>query len=189
MRITLDELEHAYWECIQPFANAAPTDHEAKLDAVKAALGRAEYGTVLELGCGDGALAARLASRCRTYISINGIERALWAARDMGGGHNTFDDSALKRLPTADTDLIVLWEILYFLGDDGIQSLARRIKSSWPGAEILCMTSFGQAGHELQSEHVLQLFRREMGAGYDLRKVGRWHRFRIDRHAQTDAAA
>lgn len=130
----------------------------AKFDATVAALPRARYGSGLELGCGNGELARRLAPRCDAYTGLDAVEVALTSARCVVPSA-CFQQGFLPcPLPDGDHDLIVLSEILYFLDPDAIDWLAEELDRFYPGADIVCVTWRGPSGNPLEGEAALALF-------------------------------
>ncbi|MGR3485627.1 MAG: class I SAM-dependent methyltransferase [Paracoccaceae bacterium] len=129
----------------------------AKFAATAAALPRARYRSALELGCGNGELARRLAPRADAYVGLDAVDTALAAARRAVPGA-TFHRGFLPcELPDGPHDLIVLSEVLYFLDAHGIDALAAQIDRRWPGADVLSVTYRGPSGNPLEGEAALAL--------------------------------
>ena len=135
----------------------------------------------MELGCGNGALAEHLAPICEHYIGIDGVERAVVAARETLPGARFVNRMFPCKLPDGDHDLIVLSEILYFLDEQDIGMLADQISTSWPEAEIICVTYLGETGHSLQGEEALHLFAQSLGPAFAFTTLKRTSGYRIDR--------
>ena len=130
----------------------------ARFAATLAALPRKRYRSALELGCGNGELARRLAPRCDAYAGLDAVETALEAARRAVPGA-TFHQGFLPcPLPVGEHDLVVLSEVLYFLGPDGIDALAAELDRRWPDADVVCVTWRGPSGNPLEGEAALALF-------------------------------
>ncbi len=139
--------------------NFRTSDYERqKYDATIATLPASRLRHVLEVGCGNGELARRLAARCDDYTGVDAVDVALEAAR-RAVPHGNFVQSYLPcDLPEGDYDLLVLSEILYFLDAPGLSSLAVQIDSRWPAATVLCVTWLGPSGNPLEGDEALHLF-------------------------------
>lgn len=194
MHICLSELEKKYWEGIDPRRPGTPPDarpgvrtvarslEQEKFTVTRGALAQRHYLSAVELGCGDGALARGLAPCCEVYADVDGIERAVHAARQAVPDARSAGCVLPRALPGGPHDLIILSEILHFLARDHIDRLADEIAQFWPRAEIICVTRLGEIGHMMQTEEVLQTFFRAMGPDYSFTTVGRSPDFRVDRH-------
>lgn len=181
MSVTLNELEKKYLETADPWGFHTSAYEQEKFSATRDALGRERYASAVELGCGNGALAERLAPLCNSYLGIDGVERAVLAARqavpDARFIHKMFPCS----LPDGDHDLIILSEILYFLDEADIDTLATQIWRRWPHAEIICVTYLGETGHILQGEDALQVFIQSLGPTFAFTNIKTTPDYRIDR--------
>ncbi|WP_299812777.1 SAM-dependent methyltransferase [uncultured Jannaschia sp.] len=153
-----DALDALYASTDDPW-NFRTSDYErAKYDATIAALPRTTFRSILEIGCGNGELARRLAPRAERYTGVDAVEVALDAARRAvpeGRFHRVYLPCDL---PTGAHDLLVLSEILYFLDEPGLGSLAVQIDRRWPAAELLCVTWLGPSGNALEGGEALRLF-------------------------------
>ena len=139
------------------------SDYEAgKFAATLAALPRDRYGWGLELGCGNGELARRLAPRCATYTGLDAVGRALGAARMAVPGARFVEGLLPCPLPeppdAAEPTLIVLSEVLYFLDRPGIAAVAADLDACHPDADLLCVTWRGPSGYALDGDESLELF-------------------------------
>lgn len=152
-------LDTLYAETDDPW-NFRTSDYEAdKFVATVAALPRPRYAHALELGCGNGELARRVAPVCAAYTGLDAVDAALAAAR-VAVPRGRFVQGFLPcALPTGYFDLIVLSEVLYFLDADGIAALSDEIDARWPCADILCVSWRGPSGNPLGGEEAFELFR------------------------------
>ncbi|CAM4129599.1 SAM-dependent methyltransferase [Palleronia rufa] len=141
----------------------APYEAE-RLDAVARALPRPRYAAALELGCGNGELARRVAPRCDTYTGLDAVPTALAVARravPKGRFAQGFLPCALPPAPSqAGYDLVLLSEVLYFLDADGVAEIAARIDRGHPDADVVTVTWRGPTGHALDGEGALAAFMR-----------------------------
>ena len=154
-RTTLDAL---YADTDDPWNFRTSEYERRKYDATIAALPRAHFRHILEIGCGNGELARHLSTRCDAYTGLDAVEVALDAAR-RAVPQGRFVQAYLPcDLPEGAYDLIVLSEILYFLDAPGLGSLAAQIDSRWPAAPVLCVTWLGPSGNPLEGPEALHLF-------------------------------
>ncbi|MDF2231287.1 SAM-dependent methyltransferase [Albimonas sp. CAU 1670] len=162
MHVSLAHLEAIYADGDDPWGfRSSPYEH-ARLGAVARALPRARYASALEIGCGNGELARRIAPRCDAYLGVDAVEAALEAARRAAPSarfERLFVPAELPAGPgDAEHDLILLSEVLYFLDAPEIADLAAQIDRRWPQADILCCTWLGASGNALEGEAALALF-------------------------------
>ncbi len=150
-------LEALYAVTDDPWSFRDSPYEQAKFAATAAALPRARYAEALEIGCGNGELARHLAPRCARYVGVDAVETALQAARRAVPG-GAFHRLLLPApLPEGAFDLIVLSEVLYFLGPKALEDLATRT-AAWPGADVVCVTWLGDTGNPMQGEEALEHF-------------------------------
>ena len=139
--------------------NFRTSEYEAaKFAATFDALPRARYRSALELGCGNGELARRIAPRCDAYVGLDAVEVALDSARRAVPGASFRQGFLPCPLPEGDHDLIVLSEILYFLDVEVIDWLAGELDRLHAEADIVCVTWRGPSGNPLEGETALALF-------------------------------
>ena len=84
----------------------------------------------LEVGCGNGALAARPAPLCQGLAGVECVPAAAGAARRNLAEYarvQVVDMDVLEGLPVEGPDLIVLSEVLYFLEPEEIDTFAGRV--------------------------------------------------------------
>lgn len=114
-----------------------------KRATVLAALPRRRYPVIVEPGCGNGALTDELAARCARLIAFDPVDRAVAAARSTAGRHPHVDIRVGRLpadLPDAPIDLVVLSEILYYLGDPDLDRTLDRVLSGLrPGGDLVAV--------------------------------------------------
>lgn len=164
-----------------PWGFRSSAYEQAKFRATADALSRPTYASALELGCGNGELARHIAPRCARYTGLDAVESALDAARRaVPKGH--FLQAYLPcDLPDGQYDLIVLSEVLYFLGRDGLVLLGQQIARRWPGAEIIAVTWLGPSGNPLEGEAALKAFGDATIPAFTPTLLARSPDYRIDR--------
>ncbi|MGE0314730.1 MAG: trans-aconitate 2-methyltransferase [Lautropia sp.] len=155
------------------------SDYErAKFEATVAAMPRPRYGTILEVGCGNGELGRRLASCCDRYIGIDAVPEALTEARRAVPG-GTFACRFLPA-PLPDADLVVVSEVLYFLDARGIGALAAQWRAATPAPDLLSVNWLGDSGHALDGPRALETLRAALSPTHRSRVVSATRHYRID---------
>lgn len=182
MSVTLSDLEKKYWESADPWHFRTSAYEQEKFAATRSALAREKYASAVELGCGNGALAEHLVPICESYVGIDGVERAVNAARQAVPEARFIQRLFPCALPAGAHDLIILSEILYFLDESDIGALAEQISQSCARAEIICVTYLGETGHVLQGKEALEVFRQALGSKFNFLNMKTTPRYRIDRH-------
>ena len=132
----------------------------ARMAAVVDALPRPRYRSALELGCGNGELARRIAPRCAAYVGLDAVPAALAAARAAVPAARFVEGFLPCPLPGRDHDLVLLSEVLYFLGPDDVAALAARIDRDSPGADLVVSAWTGPTGHALDGAAAVAAFAR-----------------------------
>ncbi|WIX76502.1 bifunctional PIG-L family deacetylase/class I SAM-dependent methyltransferase [Amycolatopsis carbonis] len=108
-----------------------------------AALPREHYGTVVEPGCGTGALTRELAGRCDRLLAsdpvTDAVERTLLATAGSSSV-SVHRGAAPEVLPGGPVDLVVFSELLYYLDDaDLARTVERAVEALGPGGEIVAV--------------------------------------------------
>lgn len=114
---------------------------ERKRAVTLAALPQRRYATGYEPGCSIGVLTQGLATRCDALLATDVSPTALAAAaaRLAGSPHVRLEQQALPQgWPDGVVDLVVLSELLYYLGDDDLTEVARHaVDAVAPGGTLL----------------------------------------------------
>ena len=158
MGVSEGDLRALYATTDDPWDFRRSEYERGRLAATERALARDRYSSALEIGCGNGELARRLAPRCAAYIGLDAVPIALEAARSAVPEARFVRGYLPCDLPKGAHDLIVLSEVLYFLDRAGIAALAGQIDRRWPGAEIVVVTWLGPTGHALDGSSALAAF-------------------------------
>jgi SAM-dependent methyltransferase len=181
-------LDALYAETDDPWDFRQSEHERTRFEATLAALPKARFRSVLEVGCGNGELARRIAPLCDDYLGLDAVDKALETARQTVP-EARFEKAFLPcRLPGGAHDLIVLSEILYFLDPAGVTDLAMQIDARWPGAHLLMVTYRGPSGNLLECEAALALFMATLDAGRRVATARLDPAFRIDTAGPVDAA-
>jgi 2-polyprenyl-3-methyl-5-hydroxy-6-metoxy-1,4-benzoquinol methylase len=113
----------------------------------------------LEVGCSIAVLGRMLATRCDRYLGIDASRRALAQAAQLSRPNMIFDECwVLSQFPKGPFDLIVLSEILYFLGAPDVAVLASQVAHAAPAGDILCVNMLGPTDRELDGTTAIGLF-------------------------------
>lgn len=180
-----DDLDALYAASPDPWSFRTSAYEVAKHRRTVAALSRPRYGALLEIGCGNGELARRLARRCDAYVGLDAASRALVEARRAVPTGRFVRGFLPCPLPDGPFDAIVLSEILYFLDLDGITSLARQIGVRWPAAEIVAVNYRLCSAQSLNGDDAADGFAAALPDGFRRCVVREEPSFRIDRFGAT----
>ena len=173
-------LEALYSDSDDPWGFRSSAYEAAKFAATADALPRRRYRSALEIGCGNGELARRIAPRCERYTGLDAVETALAAARRAVPDGRFVKGFLPCALPEGPHDLIVLSEVLYFLDAWGIDWLAGELDRLWPEADIVVVTWRGPSGNPLEGEAALALFLAALDGGREADTVRMERRYRIE---------
>ena len=142
-----DEFELLFQRDPDPWNFRSSPYEAAKFDATIAALGGRRFASGLDVGCANGVLTARLAAQCDRLLAVAVAQAALdLAAEEMarqGHGHVAFRRADIPDdWPTGRFDLIVLSEVLYFIGADEVRRTAAHVaQAALPGATVLSVNT------------------------------------------------
>ena len=150
---TLSHLASLYAGSPDPWGHLTRPYERAKHAATVEVVAPRSSDAVLEIGCGNGALSARLAPLCRRLVAVEAIPAALAEARRRltGQDHVTLVEGiAPGDLPEVRPDRIVLSEVLYFLEPGDIDALADWIdRRAAPGCRLVAVNWTGPTGEAL----------------------------------------
>ncbi|MEM7709165.1 MAG: class I SAM-dependent methyltransferase [Pseudomonadota bacterium] len=158
MAVSRAHLHGLYAGTDDPWGFRTSPYEAARFAATAAALPRPTYTHALEVGCGNGELACRIAPCCDAYTGLDAVESALAAARTALPRGRFVQVFLPCTLPEADYDLIVLSEILYFLDLPGVRDLAAQIDARWPRADVVAVTWLGPSGNPLEGPAAFACF-------------------------------
>ena len=159
---TLAHLRQLYRARADPWEHHSSAYEREKYDRTMSAIAGLNVDTALEIGCGTGALTARLADRCGRVIAVDCVPAALREAeRHLAGARNVdfCHGEAPDDLPACQPDLVVLSEVLYYLEVPEIVRLARWSRSGWVRpTTILCVNWGGPTGQTLSGAEAMKTF-------------------------------
>lgn len=124
-----------------------------------ALLGRRRYATALDLGCGEGTLAARLLDRCDHLVAADFSLLALRRARRRFAGDPRVEVRRLDVLredPGAAFELVFCGELFYYMSRAQFEHVAPRV-ARWvaPGGD-LCLVH-GVSAHDAEDAEAASL--------------------------------
>lgn len=125
-----DHFEALYAARPDPWRLATSDYERAKYAATLAALPRARYARGFEVGCALGILTAELGRRCDDLLAVEPVTAALdaAAARNADQPHIRFAPLFVPGdWPPGTFDLVVLSEVIDYLGADDVAALAARV--------------------------------------------------------------
>lgn len=131
--VEADPFEDLYRRSDDPWSTATRWYERRKLALVMAMLPHERYASAYEGGCGNGVLAAALASRADRLVASDANARAVELARARLA-HEARVDVVRHRLPEdfphETYALVVLSEVVYFLAPPAIDALASRVDAA-----------------------------------------------------------
>ena len=128
-----DHFDALYAARSDPWRLASSDYERAKYAATLRALPRPRYARGFEVGCALGILTAELGRRCDDLLAVEPVASALDAARaqNVGQPHIRFAPMFVPgEWPSRTFDLIVLSEVIDYLGADDVAALAMRVSAS-----------------------------------------------------------
>jgi SAM-dependent methyltransferase len=148
--LPLSHFEQIYTRGTDPWHYATSAYEAAKYAASIEALPRERYENAFEVGCSVGVLTALLAERCDALLAVEPVETALAAARgrNAGKGWLRFEPMFVPAAwPDESFDLIVLSEVLDYLGKADLVRLGNRLRSTLcAGGDVLLVHWIGKKG-------------------------------------------
>lgn len=175
---TLAHLARLYGASEDPWDHRSSSYEAAKYEATLSAIGPGPFRQALEIGCGNGELASRLAPRCRRLTAMECILPAAQSARRRLAGFSqaeVLDGCAPQDLPRIQPDLVLLSEVLYFMTPAEIGVLALWLNRNAAGP-IVAVNWTGPTDEPLTGPEAVGL----LAQGLLTRQVQHFESFRID---------
>lgn len=177
--VTPEELDRLYAGNPDPWDFKASAYERLKYRRTLALLPRRGYKRVLEVGCSIGVLGRQLALRSKRYLGLDASPRAVALARASARPGMEFRQCVVpQQFPPGPFDLVVLSEVLYFLGVSDVRRLAVRVRAACPRGDVVCVNFLGPIDHELDGAQAVRAFARALGR--PLVPVFGNRRYRID---------
>lgn len=176
-------LDALYARSDDPWNTHTSAYERAKFARTLACLPRARYRRALEVGCGAGALSARLALRCDALVAMDCTDGALAGARARVVRPNV---RFLAGMAPADwvpeaPNLVILSEVLYFLTDDESAGLALRIAEGCaPGCDVVLVNWLGDTGGPISGAGAAKRLIAQLARHASVLETQDFGQFRID---------
>ncbi len=182
-------LPRRYFEALyaadaDPWRFATSNYEKRKYARSMAALARARYGAGLEIGCSIGVMTRHLAQRCETLLAVDIAEAPLMAARRRCAGMPSVRFDRMKvpgDWPSGPFDLIVLSEVVYYLDEEDVAFLARRLEETLAGAgDVLMVHWTGPTDYPLSGDRAAELLIERIASFAQVLTQERTQNFRLD---------
>ena len=131
--VDLTHFEALYAAKQDPWRFATSKYERAKYAATIAALPEARYARGLDVGCSIGIMTAALAERCDSLLGLEPVTTALDQARERNAGRPWVRFAPMfvpGEWPDETFDLIVISEVIDYLGAADLEALAVRLEAS-----------------------------------------------------------
>lgn len=184
-----NSLDRAHFEQLyaakpDPWSYATSPYEAAKYAAMLAALPRPRYARGLEVGCSIGVLTAMLATRCADLLAVEPVEAALAEARRRSAGAPQVRFAPLfvpAEWPVERFDLVVVSEVLDYLGETDLLALAGRLVDSLErGGDLVLVHWVGKKGPVSNSEESADRLARALGTAVEPLQAARNADYRLD---------
>ena len=146
--VPLGHFEGLYAARSDPWHLATSDYERAKYAATLAALPRPHYGRAFEIGCAKGVFTAALAERCDDLLAVEPVAAALAGAKARNAHRSSVRFAAMfvpATWPEERFDLIVLSEVIDYLGHPDIEVLAERVcRSLVQGGDMILVHWVGK---------------------------------------------
>lgn len=157
-----EHFERLYQRDPDPWRFATSDYERDKYAATLAALPAPRFARAFEVGCSIGVLTAALAGRCDRLLAVDVAASALAQARARCAALPQVEIVAMRvpdEWPSGDFDLIVISEVLYYLGLDGIDRTAERARQSLrPGGCVVLVNWHGATDGACSGDEAAERF-------------------------------
>ena len=182
--LPLGHFEALYANRPDPWRLASSDYERGKYAATLAALPRPHYAHGFEIGCAIGVFTAALAQRCERLLAAEPVDAALAQARqrNVDNPHVRFARLFVpKQWPPDRFDLIVVSEVLDYLGERDIATLGTRVGASLEAGGDLILVHWvgkknGPSGGDEAADRLIAALR----ADVVVLKAERNLRYRLD---------
>ena len=176
--------EDLYREKADPWGFETSPYEAAKYERTLDALPATTLGRVLEVGCANGVLTAKLGPRCDALLAIDVSETALEAARARCADQKNirFEKRGLPAEgPAGPFDLVVLSEMVYYLDRADVDRLGVYLEQAVPaGGHLLLVHWIGETDYPLSGDDAVSALRDALGEGAVEKHAERHERYRLD---------
>ena len=179
-----DYFERLYASDADPWDFASSSYERSKYQATLEALKDDRYKAVFEVGCSIGILTRMLAPNCESLLAVDISRIALRRARRTCGGLGNVTIARMRipdEWPLERFDLILLSEVLYFLGPVDIRTTARKALSSLSAnGRILLVNWLGETDYPCGGDEATELFMSAVGNDLTIVEQRRNPHYRLD---------
>lgn len=176
--------EALYREKSDPWSFASSPYEAAKYDRTLAALPAERLGSLLEVGCANGVLTARLGKRCEALLAVDVSDTALEAARRRCADqpHIRIEKRQLpQEQPQGCFDLVLLSEVLYYWDSEDLARIAAwLVRATGSGGHILLVHWIGETDYPKSGDDAVTTLRDLLGDAVEEQLAERHNRYRLD---------
>jgi SAM-dependent methyltransferase len=181
---TPDYFERLYSKEVDPWRFATSNYERLKYAATLSALEGRQIDGAFEVGCSIGIFTKALARRCGSLVSVDVSETALTAARRNCANLDNVTIQPMQiphEWPVKSFDLILLSEVLYFLGPDDIRLTARKsINSLTQNGLVMLVNWIGETDYPCGGDEAADIFLTESAETLRLLLQRREENYRLD---------
>lgn len=176
--------ERLYAAKADPWRYATSPYEAAKYEATLAALPRQRYARALDVGCSIGVLTAMLAARCDDLLAIEAAEAALDEARRRSASLPNVRFACRlvpAEWPSGRFDLVLISEVLDYLGEADLSGLAARLTGSLDaGGDLVLVHWVGKKGPVSGGDESTDRLARALGGAMEPLQAMRNSDYRLD---------
>ena len=176
--------EALYREKGDPWEFETSPYEAAKYARTLDALPAEHFGKILEVGCANGVLTAKLGARCDDLLAVDVSDTALTAAgeRCADQPHIRFEKRQLPgEAPDERFDVILLSEVVYYLDRDDVRRLADYLKRALrSGGYLLLVHWTGETDYPLAGDEAVALLQNALGQAVSAVHAERHDHYRLD---------
>jgi len=176
--------EALYREKGDPWEFETSPYEAAKYARTLDALPAEHFGKILEVGCANGVLTAKLGARCDDLLAVDVSDIALTAAEERCADqpHIRFEKRQLPgEAPDERFDVILLSEVVYYLGRDDVERLADYLKRALrSGGYLLLVHWTGETDYPLAGDEAVALLQNALGQAVSAVHAERHDHYRLD---------
>lgn len=160
-----DALGRTYFEAVHdrrddPWGFESRWYEKRKRDVTIASLPDERYGSALEIGCSIGVLTERLTERVDSVLAVDISATAVQRAKQRLGDRAAVEQrDVLADFPPGPFELIVLSEVGYYFGREGLRRVLERIESALAddGVLVACHWRHPVADYPLSGDEVHEI--------------------------------
>ncbi len=182
-------IDSAYFEALykdkgDPWSFETSPYEAAKYEATLAALPARRFESVLEVGCANGVLTARLGERCGSLLAVDVSETALAAARRRCADQPNIRIEH-RRLPAeapAETfDLVLLSEVVYYWDSADIAAMGAYLRGAVrSGGHVLLVHWTGETDYPKSGDDAVAELHAALGDRVTVERDDRHEAYRLD---------